>query len=140
MTGGLYNPRPVDDVPVDGQLEHGLTSNWGFDHAADLDAHTFQMQDRVRTGSYIYFGMPGTANSIAPTAGWLVGNLIRIPRALTINAMNIHITGAGAGGTVVRLLIYNIGINFAGGTLLLNAGTVPADGARVVLTREVKGA
>lgn len=36
---GLYNPRPVDDTPVDGQLAHGVTSNWAFDHVADLEAH-----------------------------------------------------------------------------------------------------
>ena len=39
MTGGLYNPRPVDDVPVNGQLTHGITSNRMFDHEADGDAH-----------------------------------------------------------------------------------------------------
>ncbi len=40
MTGGLYNPRPVDDVPVNGQVQHGVTSNWAFDHAADYGLHT----------------------------------------------------------------------------------------------------
>jgi len=30
---GLYNPRPVDDTPVNGQLAHGVTSNWAYDHA-----------------------------------------------------------------------------------------------------------
>lgn len=34
MKGGLHNPRPVDDTPVDGELAHGISSNWAFDHAA----------------------------------------------------------------------------------------------------------
>ncbi len=57
MTGGLYNPRPVDDTPVDGQLQHGVTSNWAFDHEADLSAHTYNPMQVMLVGQYMT-GLP----------------------------------------------------------------------------------
>src|SRR3990167_3903726 len=108
-----------------------VVSNLG-PHAADLDAHTFQMLDLVETSKYIWFGCGGPARGTqVVTASRLVGTIIYIPRPLTINAMNIHVTGAGAASTVLRLLIYNVGTNYVGGSLLLNAGTVAADSTGV---------
>lgn len=35
---GVYIP-PLDDTPVDAETEEGITSNWAYDHKADIDAH-----------------------------------------------------------------------------------------------------
>ena len=38
MKGALDNPRPVDDTPVDGQVEEGISSNWALAMRLSLGA------------------------------------------------------------------------------------------------------
>lgn len=41
LNGVLADPQPpiLDDTPVNGETSEGITSNWAFDHKADVNAH-----------------------------------------------------------------------------------------------------
>ena len=122
MTGGLYNPRPVDDVPVNGQLTHGVTSNRMFDHEADLDAHIRSYLEVIRTGEY-FLSPAGEASNYPLTANTLYGRLLVIPRDMRVDRIAVNVKTA-VDPSDIRLGIYNVGTNLYPGTLLLDAGTV----------------
>lgn len=123
MTGGLYNPRPVDDTPVDGQLQHGVTSNRMFDHEADIDAHMADGFQELRTGVYhTLFGMMQTNASAAIVAGQLYAVPIVAKRDITLDRVAIQVRTGAAGN--VRLGIYNYGTNLYPGILRLDIGVV----------------
>lgn len=122
----------VDDTPVNAAVDVPPSSNWAFDHAADLDAHTYDIRQKLRTGQYF---PPAPSFQDVPLA--LVANeILAIPfivaRALTVDRLAIHVTIAAAGGAIARLGIYEDGANLYPGDLVLDAGTVAVDGAAVV--------
>ena len=121
MNGGLHNPRPVDDTPVNGQLVHGVTSNRMFDHEADLDAHTRNMWEVMRTGEYI--GLVNANATPSMVANRLYATPLLVVRNITIDRIAIQVTTL-AGGASARLGIFNNGANLYPGSLLLDAGTV----------------
>jgi len=132
MTGGLYNPRPVDDTPVNGQLTHGITSNWAFDHNADLDAHILSFMQIKRTGNYFDSWLFTNQIVEAVVADTIYTSPFIVARDLTIDRLAIQVTTGAAGGAIARLGIYNNGTNCYPGTLVLDAGTVAVDAAAVV--------
>ena len=93
-------------------------------HAADLDAHTYNILELLRTGEYYTSiatsSVTGTLNAVANT---LYAIPLWVARKITIDRMTINVTTL-ADGKVVRLGIYNNGVNLYPGTLLLDAGTV----------------
>ena len=101
-------------------------------HEATLDAHTFSSLTLLKTGQYFY-PFPISGHTTAP----LEANRIRaipffVARNMTIDRIAIQVTGAGGGGKVCRLGIYNNGTNNYPGTLVLDAGTVAIDATAVV--------
>lgn len=132
MVSGGFPPQggtKIDDSPVDGVSHRGISSNWAYDHAADLDAHTKNIFEELRTGGYPQpspiFSVPATAL----TANRLYGTYHIIARDLTVDRITAYITGAGAGGTKARMGIYRVGNNLAPGELVLDAGEVAVDSA-----------
>jgi hypothetical protein len=96
------------------------------DHKEALDAHTKNIFELHRTGEYLGWGH-ATAN-IAITANRLYAYPLFIARNLTIDRIAMEVATAGAGGTKVRLGIYNgDGTNLYPGSLLLDAGEVAVD-------------
>ena len=125
MNGGLNNPRVIDATPVNGNLTNGISSDWAYDHADDLDAHTKNLMEIIRIGDG-YFVPPYDVNSTAgydPADDWFMTSLLVVPRKMTFDRIAIEISTLDVGGNV-RLGIYNNGINLYPGTLLLDAGTI----------------
>ena len=108
MRGGLYNPRPVDDVPVNGQLTHGVTSNRMFDHSADLDAHTYMWDEVVRIAAGVYHLSPlytRAMSAMALTANVLYAAPYPMSRARTPANLVIEVTTL-ADPSNIRLGLY----------------------------------
>lgn len=133
MKGGLYNPRPIDNVPVDNQLQHGVTSNWAYDHGADLDAHTKNVLELIRTGNYFLPTPVITGVSLAIAADKIYAMPFFAVRALTIDRLAIHVTNLSA-GDIARLGIYADGTNLYPGALVKDYGTVSVAATGVVAT------
>jgi len=130
MKGGLNNPRVIDALPVNGNLNNGISSDWAFDHAADLDAHTLNPAEQTQTGLYNLFTY-GTNNTQALVADVLWGTIIWIPRALTVDRIAIDVT-AGAAGKIAYVGIYNVGANLVPGSLLIDGGSISVAAVTVV--------
>uniref|UniRef100_A0A6M3KAW7 Uncharacterized protein n=1 Tax=viral metagenome TaxID=1070528 RepID=A0A6M3KAW7_9ZZZZ len=130
MKGGLNNPRVIDALPVNGNLNNGISSDWAFDHAADLDAHTLNPAEQVQTGAYNFFNY-GTNNAQVLGADVLWGTIIWIPRALTVDRIAIDVT-AGAAGKIAYVGIYNVGANLTPGSLLIDGGSISVAAVTVV--------
>jgi hypothetical protein len=97
------------------------------EHEASIDAHSYQLMDKLRTGKnqillpIYYFG------TVTVTANRLVGTFMLVPRDMTLSHLVIEVTSAAAAGKVARLGIYNVGDNLYPGSLLLDAGSVAVD-------------
>lgn len=92
-------------------------------HEADLDAHTKNPWEELRTGEYHLF-TPGVESysNYTLVADRVYSHPIIVVRDITIDRMAIQVS-AGAAGSV-RLGIYNDGNNLHPGSLLLDAGTI----------------
>jgi len=127
MKGALDNPRPVDDTPVNGQLAHGVTSNWAYDHDADLDAHIYSQYQALRTGNYHLFPLGAAGFSSGLLQTFTANRLYAIPfivsRKSTYDRIGMKCTTLSAGHSV-RLGIYKDGTNLYPSTLVLDCGTV----------------
>lgn len=104
---GLYNPTPVDALPVNAALAKAISSDWAFDHAADIDAHMVDMF-QVQLVGYSLLPFPVYSSIDHP----LVANTIYacpfyVVRNMTIDRLTIEVAIAGAAGTVARLGAYN---------------------------------
>lgn len=97
------------------------------EHEASIDAHSYQLMDRLRTGKNQILLPAYTFGSTTVVANRLVGTYILIPRAMTLSHLVIEVTSAATAGKIARLGIYNVGDNLYPGSLLLDAGTVAVD-------------
>jgi len=97
------------------------------EHEASIDAHSYQLMDRLRTGKNQILLPAYTFGSTTVVANRLVGTYMLIPRAMTLSHLVIEVTSAATAGKIARLGIYNVGDNLYPGTLLLDAGTVAVD-------------
>lgn len=116
----------VDDTPVDGATTVPPSSNWAFDHAADLETHTKDMHEILITGQYHMMDY-GALTNLSLAADQLEAVPFIVSRDMTVDRIAIIIQASGAGGTKVRLGIYEGGTNLYPGALLLPAGLVDAD-------------
>jgi len=93
-------------------------------HAAELDAHTYNWGQKLRTGEYM-LPLPVAYASMAYTIGYSAGVAIPflVSRDLTIDRLAVETTVADAGKTG-RLGIYNDGVDLYPGTLVLDYGTI----------------
>lgn len=93
-------------------------------HAKDLDAHTKNFLEELRTGVYLGpLAVTSTTGVLSMSADILYAMPLFVARAITIDRMTINVTTADA-GQVVRLGIYGNGTNLYPGALLLDASTV----------------
>lgn len=134
MRGGLHNPRVVDATPVNGNLNNAISSDWAYDHAADLDAHTVNPFEQFVVGNYICPTMAGMLNSNFILVQYtLYAFPIIIARDMTFDRAATHIEVQDAGKNI-RLGIYN-STDLAPSTLVSDFGVVPTDGG--VGTKEI---
>lgn len=117
------------------QAERYDGANWRYvaytaltTHAADLDAHMSDLYQIKMTGNYFVPWPVETYGTVALFANSIYARPFFVARSMTIDALAIYITIAGAGGTVVRLGIYNDGTNLYPGSLIQDYGTVAVDG------------
>lgn len=120
---GVYIP-PLDDIPVNGEVDKAPTSNSAYDHAADLVAHMDEFMRLLRTGEY----HSGNIARLNTGASPLSPNKLRaVPfmavRNMTVDRIAIAVATL-ADPSNIRLGIYNNGTNLYPGTLLLDAGVV----------------
>jgi len=113
----------VDDTPANGATTVPPSSNWAFDHAAALDAHTKNPYEIYRTGEYILPGHYSITATVALAANQLEAFPIVVSRDMTFDRIAIEVTTL-ADPSNIRLGIYNNGTNLYPGTLLLDAGAV----------------
>ena len=115
----------IDNTPTgtDALTGVAISSNAFYDHAADLDAHTRNLFQLIRTGNYF---APAPLGAAGGGFGLDANRLFAIPfivaRNLTIDRLAIHV-GTGVAGSA-RLGIYNDGTNLYPGTLLKDVGVV----------------
>jgi len=82
------------------------------------------------SGQYYSHFAGGGSSTGSLSANTLIGVPIFIGGSQAVTEIGIEVTGAGAGGTVIRLGIYSDSGGVPG-SLLLDAGTVAADSAAV---------
>ena len=131
MNGGLHNPRPVDDVPMNGQLEHGVTSNWAYDHSIDIDAHMEDMLSQCLVGQY-FFGESGFHSAGMALA---INTLFAVPfyvvRTMTFDRIGFYANGDAGVGSLGRCGIYADNGNLYPGALVVDGGVIDLDDAGV---------
>jgi len=126
----IINPRPVDDTPVNAETAKGVTSNWAYNHNADLDAHMADFYQQREVGQY--HSLPG---KFSGTTDVQVANRFSTlpfftPRTITVDRIAVHVTTADAGKSI-RLGIYE-DTDFNPVDLLLDAGEISAGATGVI--------
>ena len=125
-----------------GQAEDHDGSNWVATgqpimttHIADLDAHTFNMMEKLRTGQYFVGTSTQSRGAVALAADRIWAHVLFVARDMTIDRIGLNVA-VGESGKVARLGIYkNDGTNLYPGTLLADYGTVSlASAAFVAIT------
>jgi len=107
MKGGLNNPRVVDALPVNANLNNAISSDWAYDHAADLDAHTRHFLEIFVIGEYLQF-LPAGGSGIAVTTNLLRAEIFYVPRDMTFDRIAIKVqTLEAAPNDGIVLGIYN---------------------------------
>ena len=102
-------------------------------HAATLDAHTYNMQQKLKIGNYLIpFYTVSASATLAMVADTLYLTPFFVARAMTIDRLAIQVTTAGAAGKIARLGIYKNSTNIYPGDLVIDAGTVAVDAIAVV--------
>ena len=100
-------------------LTSGTPPTWTT-HATDLDAHTYNIYQTLRTGSY-FMAFPGSVyTGIAIAANTLYACPLLVPRAMTIDRLAVDITAAAA-GKVAMLGVYTVGTNTYPGALVASS-------------------
>lgn len=92
-------------------------------HAADLDAHTKDQLEILRTGEYYYWPDVGAPSGGAVAGNILYAQILVVPRDITIDRIAIDVTTEEA-AKKIRLGIYENGTNLYPGALLVDAGEV----------------
>jgi len=104
-------------------------------HAADLDAHTYNLWERLQIGkykTYPLFTKSGEISAVAMGANKLITMPLPVARAMTLDRIGVKFQAGGGAGTHARLGIYNDGSDIYPGTLLLDAGLVDSSAAAIV--------
>lgn len=92
VTGTVLGTEDVDDTPVDGATTDPVSSNWAYDHAADLAAHIASFMQKTKTGNYFYPFPYRSASSITPAANRMHAFPFIVARNLTIDRLLITIS------------------------------------------------
>ena len=126
---GLSRLSGIDDTPVDANIWDAISSNWAYDHAADLNAHIRDLREIWRTGTY----MPSLLHTndwnnvnTALTADTLYAMAYPVPRLLTVDRIGTYV-GTAAAGKVARVGIYADNGNCYPSTLVIDGGEIALD-------------
>ena len=122
----------VDDTPVNGATKVPPSSNWAYDHAADIDAHMRDFLQLLRTGEYLGYPFQRGSTDWAISANTLYASPLYLARNITIDRIAINVSAAGAAGTKGRLGVYKTGTNLYPGALVIDGGEVAVDAIAVV--------
>jgi len=112
---------PVDDTVQNGKTNRAASSNWAFDHNADIDAHHFFPGMLYEVGQYIVPFPCKPASVAAITANRLYCSPFLVTRAITIDRLAFEVTTGDAGNA--RVGIYNDDGTGYPGTLNTDVGT-----------------
>lgn len=121
----------VDDIADQTDIEN---------HRLDADAHHSEEvpRGRARHGGNNWLVHPGimpiSQAVYAPAANQIFYMPIIVHTPITIDAVVIEVTIAGAGGTRGRVAIYNADVNWQPTTLVVATAQIPVDGVAVVTT------
>ena len=104
------------------------------EHTVDLDAHTYNKLQVLRTGEYM-----NDYGSYAPATGakqltadvLYASNVLAVARTLTVDRLAINVTVAAAAGKKARLGLYQFGADCYPGALLVDGGEVAVDSTGV---------
>lgn len=108
------------------------------EHEASIDAHSYQLMDRLRTGKNQILLPVATFGTVVVVANRLVGTFMLVPRAMTLSHLLVEVTSAATAGKIARLGIYQVGTNLLPGALVLDAGTIAVDGTGLKVS-EISG-
>jgi hypothetical protein len=112
---------PIGAVPTGGTTGQVLTKASGTNYDTAFTRIYFPASGTV-AGRYEY--PPGTNSALTMTADRLYLVAMFFIKPTTVDRIGVHVTTAGAAGSVIRLGIYNADDNMFPSTLLLDAGTV----------------
>lgn len=102
-------------------------------HSLDLQAHTKNWMELLRTGQYFYPFPPYMSSTVALNFNSLHALPFYVARNMTIDRLAIQITVAAiTAGKKGRLGIYNNGTNLYPGTLVVDAGEIAIDAIAIV--------
>ena len=101
-------------------------------HILDLEAHTHDVSQKLRTGEYSVGGGQISNHTFVLTADRFTAFPFMIARPITVDRIGIYVSGAAAGGTKARLGLYADGTNLHPGALVTDYGTVAVDAAILV--------
>jgi len=94
------------------------------EHTADLDAHTYNPLEQIRTGEYWTGGNGFTQSwTLPPTANRLYAIPFVVARAMSVDRISCFVSGAAV-GKVARCGIYANGTNNVPGALVVDGGEV----------------
>jgi len=117
----VYIP-PLDDTPVNAEIEEGITSNWAYDHTADIDAHHFPYFNTAYIGKG-YNTLPGYGyDTLVITANRLYAYLMVLQRAMTFSQI-ITVVEAQA-GEKLRFGVYDANADLTPNALLKDYGEI----------------
>jgi hypothetical protein len=100
------------------------------EHTADLDAHTYNPWEVLKTGEYMLtwgLGGPTTSATIAIADRLSATYPVVVSRPVTIDRLAIKVTVAATAGKKARLGIYRFGANCYPGALVKDYGEVAVD-------------
>jgi|TARA_Y100000310_G_scaffold15622_1_gene15663 hypothetical protein len=123
VNGPIFNPRQIDALPVDGELEAGISSNWAFDHEADIDIHMADWFQIVRTGEYFRPLPLYNTGAFGLTADVIIAHPFFVARDMTIDRLAVEVTNPSP-GDIARLGLYKDDGTGYPGALVVDAGTV----------------
>jgi hypothetical protein len=91
---------------------------------------------RPESATEILFNVPGVAFNTSPTTEVLANTRLlyfpfRVEAPITLDRLWCEVSTGGAGGTLIRMGIYNCNADLQPTTLIVDGGTVPADATGV---------
>jgi len=125
---GLSIFTGVDDTPVDGATKKSISSNWAYDHAADIDAHMADLFQDHLLNVYQHCVPYRTYAAFTLTAARYYSLPWRVVRPITVTTLAVQIGTAAAGGKLIRFGLYrDNGSTHPGARVGDESGAIAAD-------------
>lgn len=101
----ILSTDDVDDTPVNGVTTEPVSSNWAYDHSVDLDAHNYNILERIHLEHYLPSPLIASMSNTAIMADVLYAMPYPIAVARTTSHIGIPII-TGDAGKVARMGLY----------------------------------